>query len=45
MFVTLSEIQNQQKISKIKISNSLNENVTTETDRNATGAMKRYVRS
>lgn len=46
MFATVSEMQNQQQVSKIKLGpESLNSDVTTETDRGATGAVKPYVRS
>lgn len=45
MFATVSEMQNQQRVSKIKLQESLNSDVTTETDRDATGAVKLYVRS
>lgn len=43
MFATVNEIQNQQQINKMKLSESLNGNTTTETDRGATGALKSYM--
>lgn len=45
MFATVSEIQNQQQVSKIKLPESLNSDITTEADRDPTGAVKPYVRS
>ncbi|KAM0730913.1 EF-hand calcium-binding domain-containing protein 14 [Formica fusca] len=36
MFATVSEIQNQQQVSKIKLPEPLNSDITTETDRSAT---------
>ncbi|XP_072759354.1 uncharacterized protein [Anoplolepis gracilipes] len=36
MFATVSEMQNQQQVSKIKSPESLNSDITTETDRGAT---------
>lgn len=40
MFATVSEMQNQQQVNKIKLLNSFGNNITTETDRGATGAIK-----
>lgn len=45
MFTTVSEMQNQQQVNKLKLPESLNSDITTETDRGATGAVKSYVRS
>lgn len=46
MFATVSEMQNQQRVSKVKLPESLNNDVTTETDRDATDvndiAQKRF---
>jgi len=39
MFATVSEMQNQQQVNKIKLSEPLND-MTTETDRGATGTVK-----
>ncbi|XP_070154315.1 EF-hand calcium-binding domain-containing protein 14 isoform X2 [Polyergus mexicanus] len=36
MFATVSEIQNQQQVNKIKLSEPLSSDITTETDRGAT---------
>lgn len=44
MFATVNDIQNQQQINKIKLTDSLTEDMTTETDHGATGALKPYVR-
>lgn len=45
MFATVSEMQNQQQ-GKIKLPEPLNNgDMTTETDRGATGAIKPHVRS
>lgn len=43
MFATVSEIQNQQQVNKIK-PESLNGDMTTEMDRGATGAVKPSVK-
>jgi len=40
IFATVSEMQNQQQINKIKLLEPLNGDITTETDRGATGIMK-----
>jgi len=40
IFATVSEMQNQQQINKIKLLEPLNGDITTETDRDATGIMK-----
>jgi len=40
IFATVSEMQNQQQINKIKLLEPLNGDMTTETDRGATGMMK-----
>lgn len=45
MFATVNDIQNQQQISKIKLTDSLSGDMTTEADRGATGALKSYVRN
>jgi len=44
MFATVSEMQNQQQVNKIKLPESLNSDITTEADRGATGAIKSYIR-
>lgn len=44
MFATVNDIQNQQQISKIKLSDSLSGDMTTEPIRNATGTLKLYVK-
>lgn len=41
MFATVSEMQNQQQISKIRLTEPLSE-VTTETDRGALGEVKSH---
>lgn len=37
MFATVSEMQNEQQVNRIKLPELLNGNMTTETDRGATG--------
>lgn len=44
IFATVSEMQNEQQADKSKSPESLNRDITTETDRGATGAIKSYVR-
>lgn len=45
MFATVSKIQNQQQVNKIKLSESLNLDVTTEKDHGATGVVESHIRS
>jgi len=40
IFATVSEMQNQQQINKIKLPKPLNGDMTTEMDRGATGMIK-----
>lgn len=43
MFATVSEMQNQQQINKIKLTEPLNGDMTTETDRGAIGEVKSHM--
>lgn len=40
MFATVSDMQNQQQVNKLKLPEPLNADMTTEMDRGATGAVK-----
>lgn len=42
MFTTVSEMQNQQQVNKLKLPEPLNGDTTTETDHDAVGAIKSH---